>query len=127
LAKKANCRAAPLSRLDRFIFCTAVCGKPGFCKEQAKEHTMYVTARATPARRGIDHNAKQKTLLKRSFAKPLWKKFHWGFSFARKKAWQRKRIVAPLRCRGLINLFFAQQYAASPGFARSKQRSILCM
>ncbi|MBE6359739.1 MAG: hypothetical protein E7057_10920 [Lentisphaerae bacterium] len=60
LAKKANCRAAPLSRLDRFIFCTAVCGKPGFCKEQAKEHTMYVTARATPARRGIAHNAKQK-------------------------------------------------------------------
>ncbi|MBE6359461.1 MAG: hypothetical protein E7057_09495 [Lentisphaerae bacterium] len=47
LAKKMNCRAAPLSRLDRFIFCTAVCGKPGFCKEQAKEHTMYVTARAT--------------------------------------------------------------------------------
>ena len=184
---------------------------------------MYVTARATPARRGIDHNAKQKTLLKRSFAKPLWsnirwvflfdalcgmfntrvrggcrrarsphanvlceqsqaskadatnvarmsggraisrflsrerklckesglsrtprwacvidafekslakplwKKFHWGFSFARKKARQRKRIVAPLRCRGLIDLFFAQQYAASPGFARSKQRSILCM
>jgi len=53
LAKKADCRAAPLSRLDRFIFCTAVCGKPGFCKEQAKEHTMYVTARATPARREI--------------------------------------------------------------------------
>ncbi|MBE6359419.1 MAG: hypothetical protein E7057_09285 [Lentisphaerae bacterium] len=26
-------------------------------------------------------------------------------SFARKKAWQRKRIVAPLRCRGLIDAF----------------------
>ena len=26
-------------------------------------------------------------------------------SFARKKAWQRKRTVAPLRCRGLIDAF----------------------
>ena len=81
LAKKMNCRAAPLSRLDRFIFCTAVCGQPGFCKEQAKEHTMYVTARATPARRGIDHNAKQKTLLKRSLAKPKWSNIRWVFLF----------------------------------------------
>jgi len=31
---------------------------------------MYVTARATPARRGIDHNAKQKTL----FWKKAWQK-----------------------------------------------------
>jgi hypothetical protein len=81
LAKKADCRAAPMSRLDRFIFCTAVCGKPGFCKEQAKEHTMYVTARATPARRGIDHNAKQKTLLKRSFAKNQWSNTRCFFLF----------------------------------------------
>jgi len=28
----------------------------------------------------------------KSFAKPLWKKFHWGFSFARKKAWQKNSI-----------------------------------
>ena len=62
-------KESELSRLDRFIFGTAVCGNAGFCKEQAKEHTTYVTARATPARRGIAHNAKQKTLLKRSFAK----------------------------------------------------------
>ncbi|MBE6359499.1 MAG: hypothetical protein E7057_09690 [Lentisphaerae bacterium] len=60
--RKRTVAHASLGVLDRFIFCTAVCGKPGFCKEQAKEHTMYVTARATPARRGIDHNAKQKTL-----------------------------------------------------------------
>jgi len=63
-----------LSCLDQFIFCTAVCGNAGFCKEQAKEHTMYVTARATPARRGIAHNAKQKT-------------FFW------KKAWQNSRLI----------------------------------
>ena len=42
---------------------------------------MYVTARATPARRGIDHNAKQKTLLKRSLAKPQRKKVSLGFFF----------------------------------------------
>ena len=42
---------------------------------------MYVTARATPARRGIDHNAKQKTLLKRSLAKTQWSNIRWFFLF----------------------------------------------
>ena len=32
-------------------------------------------------------------------------------SFARKKAWQRKRIVAPLRCRGLIDAFLEKSLA----------------
>ena len=81
LAKKADCRAAPRSRLDRFIFCTAVCGKPGFCKEQAKEHTMYVTARATSARRGIDHNAKPKNAFEKSLAKPKWSNIRRVFLF----------------------------------------------
>jgi len=44
--------------------------------------------------------------LKKSFAKNSVEERPLGFSFARKKAWQRKRIVAPLRCRGLIDLFF---------------------
>ena len=44
-------------------FCEAVCGKVTFCKECAKEHTMYVTERMTPARREIAHNAKQKGVL----------------------------------------------------------------
>jgi len=158
MQRKAECRGSPLSCLDQFIFCTAVCGNAGFCKEQAKEHTMYVTARATPARRGIAHNAKQKTFF--CFASPLCS--YWlmpisqfslccrlpslrsgtssGFAllvdsdnwlhtfFSReKKVCKEKRNVAALRCRALINLFFAQQYAAMPGFARSKQRSILCM
>jgi len=30
-------------------------------------------------------------------------------SFAKKKAWQRKRIVAPLRCRGLIDAFLGKK------------------
>ena len=43
---------------------------------------MYVTARATPARRWIAHKAKQKTLfLEKSFAKPQWKNLRWGFLF----------------------------------------------
>jgi len=28
----------------------------------------------------------------KSFAKPLWKKFHWGFSFTRKKVLQKNSI-----------------------------------
>ena len=35
----------------------AVCGRFEFCKEQAKEHTVYVTERATQARRKYAHNA----------------------------------------------------------------------
>ena len=56
---------------------------------------MYVTARATPARRGIDHNAKQKTLLKRSFAKPLWNNTRRFFSFyGKKKSTQKKNDMS---------------------------------
>jgi len=32
-------------------------------------------------------------------------------SFTRKKAWQRKRTVAPLRCRGLIDAFLEKSFA----------------
>ena len=35
----------------------AVCGRFEFCKEQAKEHTVYVTERATQARCKYAHNA----------------------------------------------------------------------
>ena len=73
MQRKAECRGSPLSCLDQFIFCTAVCGNAGFCKEQAKEHTMYVTARATPARRGIAIMQSKKRFFGKKLGKtPVW-------------------------------------------------------
>ena len=42
---------------------------------------MYVTARATSARRGIDHNAKQKNAFEKSLAKPKWSNIRRVFLF----------------------------------------------
>ena len=50
---------------------------------------MYVTARATPARRGIDHNAKQKTLLKKLGKTPV-EEVSLGFFFRKKESFAKK-------------------------------------
>ena len=52
---------------------------------------MYVTARATPARRGIDHNAKQKTLLKKLGKTPV-EEVSLGFFFRKKESFAKNSI-----------------------------------
>ena len=110
MQRKADSRGG-FARLDRFIFCTAVCGNAGFCKEQAKEHTMYVTARATPARRGIDHNAKQKTLLKKLGKTPV-EEVSLGFFFRKKESFAKKlnRVTPSTTCvRNMLSTYIGNR------------------
>ena len=58
-------------------------------------------------------------VFEKSFAKPLWKKFHWGFSFARKKAGKENFC-------GILTVFFFRQLSSEnpPKTAGAKENPL---
>jgi len=80
---------------------------------------MYVTEPMSDSLTRDCPQCKAKTLFEKNLAKAQWSNTRWVFLL---------RGVAPLRCSGLIDLFFTKQYAARKDVKQRQRRgSILCM